>query len=87
MEIKCVVYKAVVLSALLYGCEPWTLYRRHVKLLEQFNQRCLRRILNIKWFNKVSNVKVLQKAKMQTIDTLLALSQLKKVRTPGAHVR
>jgi hypothetical protein len=42
--------------------------------------------MNIKWFNKVSNVKVLQKAKMQTIDTLLALSQLRKVRTPGAHV-
>ncbi|KAK2550105.1 hypothetical protein P5673_029297 [Acropora cervicornis] len=71
------VYKAVVLSALLYGCESWTLYRRHTKLLDQFHQRCLRRIMNIKWFNKVTNVKVLQKAKTQSIDTLLTLSQLR----------
>ena len=48
IEIKCAVYKAVVLSALLYGCESWTLYRRHTKLLDQFHQRCLRRIMNIK---------------------------------------
>ena len=26
IETKCAVYKAVVLSALLYGCESWTLY-------------------------------------------------------------
>ena len=77
IETKCAVYKAVVLSALLYGCESWTLYRRHTKLLDQFHQRCLRRIMNIKWFNKVTNVKVLQKAKTQSIDTLLTLSQLR----------
>ena len=61
----------------LYSCESWTLYRRHIKLLDQFHQRCLRRIMNIKWFNKVTNVKVLQKAKMKSIDTLLTLSQLR----------
>ena len=77
IETKCAVYKAAVLSALLYGCESWTLYRRHTKLLDPFHQRCLRRIMNIKWFNKVTNVKVLQKAKTQSIDTQLTLSQLR----------
>ena len=33
--------------------------------------------MSIKWFNKVTNVKVLQKAKTQSIDTLLTLSQLR----------
>ena len=77
LETKCAVYKAVVLSALPYGCESWTLYRRHIKLLDQFHQRYLRRIMNIKWLNKVTNVKVLQKAKTRSIDTLLTLSQLR----------
>ena len=77
IETKCAVYKAVVLSALLYGCESWTLYQRHIKLLDQFHQRCLRCIMNAKWFNKVTNVKVRQKAKTQSIDTLLTLSQLR----------
>ena len=42
------VYKAVVLTTLLYGCEAWTVYRRHEKQLQQFHTRCLRRILNIR---------------------------------------
>ncbi|KAL8625309.1 hypothetical protein ACOMHN_030067 [Nucella lapillus] len=37
LETKCAVYRA--LTALLYGCESWTVYRRHVKLLDQFHQR------------------------------------------------
>ena len=77
VETKCAVYRAVVLTALLYGCESWTLYRRHVKSLEQFHQRCLRRIMNIKWYNRVSNVKVLNKVKMPSIDALLLQSQLR----------
>ena len=59
LETKSAAYRAVILPALLYGCESWTLYRRHVKLLDQFHQRCLRRIVNIKWYNRVSNAKVL----------------------------
>ena len=77
IETECAVYKAVVLSALLYGFESWTLYRRHIKLLDQFHQRCLQRLMNINWFNKVTNVKVLQEAKTESIDTLLTLSQLR----------
>ena len=77
VETKCAVYRAVVLTALLYGCESWTLYRRHVKSLEQFHQRCLRRIMNIKWYNRVSNIKVLNKVKMPSIDALLLQSQLR----------
>ena len=76
IETKCAVYRAVVLSALLYGCEAWTLYRRHIKLLGQFHQRCRRRIMN-KWFHRVSNVRVLQLAKMSSMDALLTLSQLR----------
>ncbi|KAL8602564.1 hypothetical protein ACOMHN_065816 [Nucella lapillus] len=71
LETKRRVYRAVVLTALLYGCESWTVYRRHVKLLDQFHQRCLRRILNIKWYHRVSNVKVLLQAQMLSIDALL----------------
>jgi hypothetical protein len=34
---KVKLYKAIVLTGLLYGCETWTLYRRHLKQLEQFH--------------------------------------------------
>ena len=45
---KLKVYRVVVLTSLLYGCETWTLYRRHLKQLERFHMRSLRTSLNIK---------------------------------------
>ncbi|KAL8588325.1 hypothetical protein ACOMHN_019590 [Nucella lapillus] len=77
LETKCAVYRAVVLTALLYGCESWAIYHRHVKLLDQFHQCCLRRILNIKWYHRVSNLKVLLQAQMPSIDAPLTQSQLR----------
>ena len=36
---KVAVYRAVCISVMLYGCETWTLYRRHVKAIEAFHIR------------------------------------------------
>ena len=33
LKTKIVVYNAVVISALLYGSEAWTLYQRQVRIL------------------------------------------------------
>ena len=60
-QTKINVYKAVVLSSLLYGCETWTLYRRHIKRLDQFYMRCLRRILKVSWQDHISNTEILQR--------------------------
>ena len=54
-----------------------SLHSKHLKLLEQFHQRCLRQILNIKWFHRVSNVKVLEKARTTSIEATLIQSQLR----------
>jgi len=43
VDTKVQVYRAVLLTTLLYGSETWTLYRRHVKKLDSFHLRCLRR--------------------------------------------
>ena len=48
LSTKLKVYRAVVLTSLLYGCEAWTRYRRHVKQLENFHMRALRSILGIR---------------------------------------
>ena len=48
-----------VLTSLLYGCESWTLYCRHIKLLEQFHMRSLRSILGIRWQDRITNLEVL----------------------------
>ena len=74
---KIKVYRAVVIPTLLYGAETWTPYRRQVRLLERFHQRCLRSILNIKWHDYVSNEGVLEEAQLPSIESILLKKQLR----------
>ncbi|XP_076451267.1 uncharacterized protein LOC143287206 [Babylonia areolata] len=53
---KIQVYRAFVISTLLYGSEAWVLYRRHFKLLERFHQRCERFIMGINWQDYTTNI-------------------------------
>ena len=42
MRVNGKIYRAIVLSTLLYGAEAWTVYRRQVKMLHAFMMRHLR---------------------------------------------
>ena len=75
LSTKLKVYKAIVL--LLYGCETWTLYRRHLKQLEQFHMRCLRSILGIHWQDRVTNLEVLDRADSTSIEAMIIKAQLR----------
>ena len=66
---KILVYKAVILTTLLYGCETWVDYRRHVKVLEQFQQRILRAILGVHWQDRITNARILEQAEITSIET------------------
>ena len=55
-----------------------------MKRLETFHQRCLRRILRIKWFHRISNVEVLRRA---NLDTLKSHVELMRLRWYGHVVR
>ena len=52
MRVKGKIYRAIVLSTLLYGAEAWTVYRRQVKKLHAFMMRHLRSIMRITWMDK-----------------------------------
>ena len=67
----------MVLPALLYSAETYTLYREHIKRLEAVQQRHLRRIMKIKWSDYISNVEVLQRAGLDSIEAILATMQLR----------
>ena len=74
---KLAVYRAIVLPSLLYGCETWTCYRRHIKQLDQFHLRCLRKILGIHWEDRVTNQEVLRRSGMSGIEALVMTAQLR----------
>ena len=73
---KIKVYKAVVLTSLLYGCETWTLYKKHIKQLERFHMGSLRLTMGIKWQDRVTNLEVLDRASLVSIETMVLKVQL-----------
>ena len=73
---KISVYRAVVLTTLLYSSESWVTYWNHLKLLERFHQRCLRTILIIHWSDYITNLKVMERADITSIEAMLLKIQL-----------
>ena len=76
-DTKLKVYRSVVLPTLLYACETWTVYQQHAKRLNHFHTSCLRKLLKIKWQDRIPDTEVLKRAGMLSIHTLLKLAQLR----------
>ena len=74
---KIVVYNAVVISTILYGCETWVPYRRHIRLLESFHIRRLQLILGLCWWHKVTHPEIRSRAGIPTIESMLLHRQLR----------
>ena len=66
-----------MLPSLLYGCETWTSYRRHIKKLDQFHLRCLCKVLRVSWKDHVPNQEILRRAELTGIESMLNLAQLR----------
>ena len=74
---KISVYRAAVLSSLLYGSEAWTLPRKQVRRLERFHLSCLRKIAGIRWYHKRTNYQVLEKCSILSITSMLHQNKLR----------
>ena len=83
-RVKRKIYQAIILSTLLYGAEIWTVYRRHMKKLHAFMVRHLQSIMKIKWQDKVTNIKVLNRAGLSSMEDLLIR---KNLHWTGHHLR
>ena len=79
LSTKVAVYKAVVIATLLYGCESWTTYRRHIRSLYQFHMRCLRHNARTKWQDKTSNTEVLRRCEISSTEAFMIKAQLRWV--------
>ena len=77
LDIKLKDYKAVVLPTILYACATWTVYHRHAKRLKYFYLSCVRKLLKIRWQDKIPGTEVLKTAWMHSVHTLLKLTQLR----------
>ena len=77
LNTKISVYRATVLTSLLYGCETWTLTKKQVKRLEKFHQTTLRKIARIRWFHKVTNYEVLSRCNISSLQSMIDKAKLR----------
>jgi len=77
-KLKLKVYKAVVMTILLYACETWTVYVKHARRLNKFHINCLRRLLRITWQDMILDTEVLKRAGLQSSNALLKKAQLRR---------
>ena len=74
---KIQVYRACVLSTLLYCSQSWTLHAQQERKLNMFHMRCLQCIFGITWQDKVPNRVVLERAGIFSMYTLLKQCHLR----------
>ena len=74
---KIAVYNAVVISTILYGCETWVPYCRHIRLLVSFHIRRLQLIPGLRWRHKVTHSQIRSRARTPTIESMLLHRQLR----------
>ncbi|XP_030401681.1 uncharacterized protein LOC115642368, partial [Gopherus evgoodei] len=77
LPMKLNVYRAAVLPTLLYACETWTVYRSHARRLNHLHISCLRKLLKIRWQDKVPDTEVLTRASLPSVHTLLMGAQIR----------
>ena len=53
---KLCIFSSNVKSILMYGSETWRVTKSSSNKIQTFINKCLRQILNIKWFDRVPNI-------------------------------
>jgi len=61
-----------VQSVVLYGSETWTMRKVDSDRIQSFHMQALRRILGIRWYDKVSNTEVNERTKLPDVPSLIA---------------
>ena len=74
---KVKIYVAAVSTILTYGCEVWSTTQVQMGRLETFHHYCLRRILRVRWFHRVRNEEVLNRASVLPIKQIIGSKRLR----------
>ena len=65
---KLRIFNSTVKAVLLYGSETWRSTQKTLKSIQTFINKCLRRILHLKWTDKISNITLWKMTKQLPIE-------------------
>ena len=86
---KIKLYRSLVLSILLYGCESWTMTADTTRRVQTFETKCFRRLLRISWKDRKTNDYVRSQIEMLAgpQEPLLAIVKRRKLSWFGHVIR
>ncbi|BHF68612.1 hypothetical protein SprV_0301164900 [Sparganum proliferum] len=61
LNTKLKMYRTVILPTLLYGAETWMMDKKGARRLNHFHLSCLRRILRLRWQNRILDTDILER--------------------------
>jgi len=65
-----------ILPIMLYGSECWALSKADARKVDALDQWCLRRILDIRWYHRVSNCEVRRLTEQAPLTTIIQKRRL-----------
>ena len=74
---KIRIFKSLVLPVLLYGCETWTLNADLKRRLDVCGTKCLRRVMGYRWYDYVSNQRLLRETESRPVTSIVLERQLR----------
>ena len=74
---KCMLYRAFILSTVLYSSESWTNNKALEKKLDSFYLNCLRHMICFSYMTKITNQSVLNKTQMLAISKIIMIRRFK----------
>ena len=72
LHTKLRIYNTCIMPVFLYGSETWTLLSADTSSLQAFHMRCQRRILGIKWQDKVRNSTISERTGLSHISDIIS---------------
>ena len=77
IPLKCNLYRALVLSVVLYSSETWTMNKSTQRKLESFHNSCLLRILCFSCLERVAKEELLARSRMWKLFAMIMIKRLK----------
>ena len=76
LKTKLRLYDSLVISVVTYSAASWTLTKPQQLRLDAFNTKALRRILGIRWYDRVTNTKVYARTGQHPLTTTIRKRRL-----------
>jgi hypothetical protein len=71
LQTKLRLYMSLIAPILLYASETWTMTKADTAHLQAFHMRCQRRILGVRWFDKVKNAVITRRTGLSHIGDII----------------